>query len=278
MAARTLTLHACDCRFDLHCDTDHTRALLAGVFGGLTAAASARAVAHRAYHIERSASTGYTVSSADSSVALADTAQLLEHIDKGITIELQLVRRDLLFVHGAVLAWNNRAVVISAPPGTGKSTVTLVALQSGLEYFSDELAPIDLQRLTVYTYPRALHLKTPPPAPYVLPASAMEHSGRYYVEATSSNTARGQARLHALIFLRRDRDTFRGLRSISPASGAAYLIANTLNLLAHSAVGLDAAAALSRGVACFELDATDLTGAGEAIRAALTAPRLSGVR
>ena len=273
MAARTLVLHSCDCRFDLHCDNDHIGDLLTGVFGGLAAPLATPVVAHRAYQIHGSEISGYTVTSADGCVEIGGVSELLVHVDKSITIDLQHLRPDLLFIHGAVLARDDRAVIISAPPGTGKSTLTLVALQAGLQYSSDELAPVDLQTLTVHPYPRAPHLKAVPPAPQVMPEGAMQYGEGYYVAVAPSLTSRGPARLEALIFLRRDHDTFEGARRISAASGAAHLIANTLNLLAHPAVGLDAAASLSRAVACFELDATDLAGAAAAIRATLSQRR-----
>lgn len=269
MSGRTLSLQSCDCRFDLHCDNDEVSALIAGAFGPLATVSSGPETARRHYYIRGTAGAGYVVSSARGEAALTGVAQLVVHIDKIITVELQHLRPDLFFVHGAVLSWKGRAAVISAPPGTGKSTLTLVALQCGLEYFSDELAPIDLDRLTVYPYPRALHLKAPPPRPYRLPEGAIKHGAGYHVPMQGPGAPGGGARLGALIFLRRDHETFAGLRPISPASGATRLIANTLNLLAHPAAGIDAAAVLSRAVGCYELDGKDLAEGSEAIRATL---------
>jgi hypothetical protein len=96
----------------------------------------------------------------------------------------------------------------------------------------------------------------------------MDYGGRLYVQpvALSGTAAAAQAPLAALIFLRRDHERFDGLRSISAASGATRLIANALNLMAHPSDGLDAAVALSKAVACFELDVTDLGAASNAIR------------
>ena len=226
-------------------------------------------MAHREYYISATAGAAYRVSSEGGVLECDDADAMLFHIDKSITIELQHLRPDLFFVHGAALVWNGRVVVLSGPAGTGKSTLTLVALQLGFEYFSDELAPIDLHRLSVYPYARALYLKTSPPPPHALPTGTIDHGGRYHVPLTmpTSATPSGDAPLAALIFLRRDTERFKGLRSISAASGATRLIANALNLLAHPAAGIEAAVAISQAVDCFELDATDLTAASEAIRA-----------
>ena len=53
------------------------------------------------------------------------------------------------------------------------------------------------------------------------------------------------------------------------ATKAAHLLANTLNLLAHSSLGIDAASALCQAVSCFELDSTDPAAASDALRAEL---------
>jgi hypothetical protein len=107
--------------------------------------------------------------------------RLLFHLDKDLTIALQLQRADLFFLHAAVVALDDRAVVLSAPSGTGKSTLALALLENGFDYLSDELAPIDVQRLTVHPFPHALCLKSPPPAPYCLPTGALGIGVRYHV-------------------------------------------------------------------------------------------------
>jgi len=177
-----------------------------------------------------------------------------------MTLTLQYQRRDLFFVHAAAVAWNGRVAVLSAFSGTGKSTLTLASLDYGLEYLSDELAPIDLQRLIVQPHPHALCLKSRPPLPHRLPAGTAEHGGRFHVsvEALPNVTRREALPLAALIFLQRDGERFEGLRSMTAASAVARLMAHALNPLAHPGYGLDAAVALSHAAPCFErtLDST----------------------
>ena len=210
-----------------------------------------------------------TVAASDGSQHIFDNpADLLFHLDKDITIELQRRRPELLFLHGAVLVRDQRAVILAAPAGTGKSTFTFAALQSGLDFFSDELAPVDLRDFTVHSYRRALHLKSRPPSPYSLPPDTICHGEKCYVPAParSNDTHRMPMQIAAMVFLRREGSSPAGLRAISAASGAARVMANALNLLAHDAVGLDAAVALSQAVPCFELDVTDLESAVGAVK------------
>lgn len=203
------------------------------------------------------------------SLWLRDADSLLFHIDKDITLTLQRERRDLFFLHGAAVAWDGRVAVLAAFPGTGKSTMTLAALDLGLEYLSDELAPVDPRRFTVEPYPRALYLKSPPPPPYALPPGTIAHGRRFHVPVAASNTRRAALPLAALVFLTRERDRFAGLRPITAASAVARLMANALNPLAHSGDGLDTAIVLSQTVPAFEVDVSDLQAASAAIKIVL---------
>jgi hypothetical protein len=267
-----ITLDACERQFVIRSSDAEVLALIEPVFGSLVSDRPSTYAAAREYQIDRDGAA-YRVATSRIDSTFEDIAALIFHIDKEITVALQHLRPDLLFMHGAALAFRERAIVLSAPPGTGKSTLTLVALRHGLDYFSDELAPIDLQQLTVWAYPRSVFLKTAPPEPHRLPPHAITHHGRHYVpRASPTQNAQGsEAKLAGLIFLRRDSERFNGLRRISAASGAARVMANSLNLLAHPSAGLDAAIHLSRTTPCFELDVTDLDLASLAIKSALSA-------
>ncbi len=220
----------------------------------------------------------YTVSGPDSSghfvVADGETSQsaegaddLIYQIDKAITVAWQLERRGLFFLHAAAVAVNGRVVALPAFPGTGKSTLTLALTERGLDYLSDELAPVDLETLTVEPYPHAICLKSEPPAPYRLPEGTVRVNRRLHVpvERLNGATRHEPLPLAAIVFPRRDDTRFAGLRRLSNASGAVGLVAHLLNGLAHPGYGLDAAISLSASVPCFELDVTDLPAAAKTI-------------
>jgi hypothetical protein len=273
-----LALVACGCPFAIHCTDDETASLIQTNFGPLLAQPSVLAAAVGRYDIERSGTAGpFRVSDGRGSQLLADPDSLLFHLDKEVTLTVQRHRRDLFFLHAAAVAWKDRVAVLSAPPGTGKSTLTLVLLELGLDYLSDELAPVDLGRFTIHPYPRALCLKALPPAPHALPAGTIRHHGRFHVPiAAFANRVRREASPLAIyVFLRRDEERFSGLRRITAASATTHLMANALNLLAHPADGLDAAVTLGRAAPAFELDLSDLSAAGAAVRTALVAAEVS---
>ena len=260
---RQLILEACSRRFDIVCHDAETADLIGYVFHDLLGE-RAESEPAKSYEIGRHGSrVTVTVAAGDSSRhVFSNPADFLFHLDKDITIELQRLRPELLFLHGAVLVQRQRAVVLAAPAGTGKSTFTFAALQHGLDFFSDELAPIDLRDFTVHSYRRAVHLKSRPPSPYSVPRETIFYGSSCYVPAPPPlNDTRIPAQIIAMVFLRRECPSPRGLRRISAASGVARVMANALNLLSHPATGLDAAIALSQAVPCFEVDVTDLEGA-----------------
>lgn len=264
----SLVVQACRRSFTLTCTCEQTRGLLERVFGALTRPAHAVASAVRNYVIEGPSLSGqFTITDARSTCEARDADDLIYQLDKQITLAMQLERGDLFFLHAAAVAVHGRAIAMPAFPGTGKSTLTLALAQRGLEYLSDELAPLDLQALAVEPYSRALCLKTPPPFPYSVPDGTLRMSSRFHVPTTSLGTV---ARLDALplgaiAFLHRGDVGPQRFRRLTTASAATCLMAHLLNGLAHDNYGLDAAIALSRAVPCFELDLRDLAAAADDI-------------
>jgi hypothetical protein len=251
---------ACDRGFTIRTHDDETAALIKAAFGGMCRTIPTGETASRHFDVTR-ASTGYQVRIAGAGEAtLPDADNLLFHIDKDITIWLQLERRDLFFIHAAAVARESQVIVLTAPSGTGKSTFVFSLVEKGLEYLSDELAPVDLSTLSVEPYPHALCVKSPPPAPYALPSNTLQCGRRYHVPIPGPVDR--VRTLAGLVFLRRDDERFHALRPISAATAAARLMANALNPLAHPGDGLDAAVTLSQAVPCYELDILDLSRAG----------------
>ena len=179
MGSREISLRACGCAFQVSCSDDATAALVNASFGGLAEEVLPPASAIRHYAIERLPGGGFQVSTSEHSIVLDDEDSLLFHLDGEIILALQYERSDLLFLHAAAVASADRVAVLSASSGTGKSTLTLATIFEGLNYLSDELAPIDLQRFTVEAYPRALCLKAPPPLPHVLPQGTIQPAGDF---------------------------------------------------------------------------------------------------
>ncbi len=236
--------------------------LVAGNFGAFVTGGPPMA-ADYSYTIQSgSDDDDYTVVSDHRPTAIAhDAHELLYYLEKSITIDVQLRRPDLFFVHAAALQRAGRACLLVAPPGSGKSTTAWALTHHGFGYLSDELAPIDLATLTVLPYPHALCLKRRPPAPYVLPSDTIITARTLHVPSASIATNIDTPVPLARIFFNQydPAAVAPTLRPISAGAAGALLYANGLNQLAHSGDGLGAAAAITARVDCYQLTTADLT-------------------
>jgi hypothetical protein len=64
-----------------------------------------------------------------------------------------------LDIHAGVVSDGRECLVMPAPPGSGKSTLTAALVHAGFEYFSDEIALLQDSTLQVFPVPLALCIK-----------------------------------------------------------------------------------------------------------------------
>jgi hypothetical protein len=189
-------------------------------------------------------------------IIAADEGELLFVLEKGLTIELQKIRRELYFIHAAALSFAGQGFLIAAPSGTGKSTTAWALLHHGFDYLSDELAPVDLGSLRLQPYPHALCLKKEPPLPYSLPVQSVRTCSTLHVPVARlpSSTLAKPPLLSAIFFLEhRPELKVPMVGAITKAEAAARLFVNALNPLAHEQDGLAGAAVIAQRVPSFHL-------------------------
>jgi len=191
-----------------------------------------------------------------------DTGELIYLLEKDLTIQLQHLRRDLYFIHGAALEFDGNAMLLVAPSGQGKSTTTWGLLHHGFGYLSDELAPTDLETMHVHPYPHALCLKKQPPSAYPLPSKVARTRRTLHVPESVLPSATVSQPLHirTLILLKYcpNEESAPSLVPISKGEAAARLYTQALNPLAHKDDGLRGAVAISRAADCYALYSADL--------------------
>ena len=269
---KLLYLSVFDRTIGLQCDGASVHELLLAAYGQM--AISSGSPLDISYSLgQANAGTGFFVARAGQERHLAqDVAEFLFLFEKDLTIELQRRRPDLFFIHAAAVEYDGKAAIIAAPSGTGKSTTTWGLLHEGFRYLSDELAPVDLERMAVYPYPHALCLKSEPPPPYTLPAATLRTTETLHipVKFLPAEAVMKPTPLAALFFLNRDaREKGCRVREISIGEAAARLLANALNPLAHRGDGLDAAIHIAQQAHCYELHVSELTEVSSVVRKAL---------
>jgi hypothetical protein len=261
-------------------DAEALRAVRAN-FAALTEAPDDAASPNLHYQVELRADGGYLLTRPGCEpVRSVDVADLLYDLEKDITVELQKLRADLLFLHAATVVLDGKGVLIASASGGGKSTTTWALLHLGFGYQSDELSPVHVDSMRVYPYPHALCLKRRPPS-YPLPSGTIDLRQTLHVPVSSlpNATTYDAVPIGAVFLLKYSADhAVPTIKRISAAEAAARLYVNALNPLAHPLHGLDAVARIAEAVPCYDVAAGDLAGTSALIRDTLQSTSASLAR
>ena len=268
---RLLALRVLGCHVDVECRDVEAWALLEANYASLQ---DPRGGAGLRYTVGRCPDSATFFLAREGHIAWRadDPGAFLFRFEHELTVMLQRLRRDLYFVHAAVVDVAGQAIMLVGASGAGKSTTTWALLHQGGRYFSDELGPVDPTTLAVYPYPRALCLKAVPPEPYPLPAQTLATGRTLHIPtaALPSGVGTGPAPVTALFFVHYDPQAASPrLRPLRTAEATAHLLTHALNPLAHPADGLDGAIALTTRTACFALVTADLPATCGLIRTTL---------
>lgn len=85
--------------------------------------------------------------------------QAFHMVEWGLNWAVTAHAHHYVVYHAAVLERNGRALVLPAPPGSGKSTLTAALAQRGWRLLSDELALLDARDGQLYGLARPVNLK-----------------------------------------------------------------------------------------------------------------------
>lgn len=171
---------------------------------------------------------------------------------------------QFLMCHSAVLARDNLAVILPAPPGSGKSTLCAGLMLSGWRLLSDELALISPETAMLTPFVRPVSLKNAsisvisarfPEA--VLTASVHDTIkgvvAHLRATALSLETSQMQATPRWLIFPSYVAGSALELHPMGKAEALVELARNAFNLPVLGGKGLDALAAVVERSDCFSL-------------------------
>jgi HprK-related kinase A len=86
-------------------------------------------------------------------------AQGLLAAELGMNLQMALGHRRHLLLHAAVVAKDDRAILLSGVSGAGKSTMSLMLAQQGWRFMGDEFALIDPDTGLAWPFPRPISLK-----------------------------------------------------------------------------------------------------------------------
>lgn len=168
-----------------------------------------------------------------------------------------------LLIHAAVIERNGVAIILPAPPGSGKSTLCAGLVSRGWRLFSDELAIISTTDGQVVPCPRPIGLKNESiqimrdyePQAVISRASLDTRKGTVALMKAPSDSIRRAtetARVGGIIFPRYQTNAEALMTTRSKAQTGLYLADNSFNYSVTGARGFNTLAEVVDGAACLE--------------------------
>lgn len=172
-------------------------------------------------------------------------------------------------IHSAVLEKNGRALILPAPPGSGKSTLCAALVLRGWRLLSDELALVALDDLSIVPMCRPLSLKNEslpliqgfePTATFGAPVFDTSKGTVGHLRAPTTSVLRGQEHAHAtwIVFPQYAVDAATHFTPHPKASAFMKIADNTFNYSMLGVRGFETISRLVERCDCYEFKYSQL--------------------
>lgn len=203
-------------------------------------------------------------------------AQALPQLEWGLNYGLASRLTCYLLLHAGALEHRGRALLLSALPGSGKSTLTAALSLRGLRLLSDEFGVLDLNRVHLLPMLRPVALKNASidliaargGSARLGPRTDGTHKGTVAHLAPCAadvDACRQPARPAVIVFPRYLPASPLSLQPVPRARAFARLAVNSFNYDALGPQGFDALGALVAASRCYEMQCGDLDAAVDAL-------------
>ena len=174
-----------------------------------------------------------------------------------------------LIFHAAVVEKSGRALILPAPPGSGKSTLCAGLVNRGWRLLSDELTLLDIAACSVVPLPRPVSLKNAsievirafaPAAAISLPVHDTTKGSVAHMRAPTDSVRRAMetARPGWIVLPRYQAGVAAQLTPLSKARGLMHMADNAFNYSAHGRRGFEILARYVDRCDCYEFAYGDL--------------------
>jgi hypothetical protein len=95
----------------------------------------------------------------DGECPAATLSDMLIVVNRSVVRAFMRARTDLVWLHAAAVEQAERALVLVAPWGRGKSALSASLLGLQWKYLSDDIVPVDAATLAVHPFPKTLRIR-----------------------------------------------------------------------------------------------------------------------
>lgn len=192
-------------------------------------------------------------------------SRLVVHLNRQIT---RTAAGTHVVLHAAVIARGRNAVLLPAPPGAGKSTLTAHAVRSGWALGGDEHGALDLQTSRLRPVPKPLTLKAGSAANFRTEHNPPNGSERFFTRHLhlTAQDLGGRALDHdveprAIVFPTYAPGAALDVRELGPARALVHLRAETFNFHDDAERSFDTLVRLVRSVPALTMRYSDAESA-----------------
>jgi hypothetical protein len=172
-------------------------------------------------------------------------------VKESIRVHFMKARRDLLWMHAAAVAKDDSCILIAAPSGQGKSTISTLLTDRGWGLLSDDIAPLSISNNYVIPFPmrpvRRVPLQT------VVGDDEIHTMLRESVPIRKEGIRRQPARLRAIVVVTYRPDEMSSISQLPPGTGALEVLRNLTNFIDHKGQAVAGIAGLARSIPIYSL-------------------------
>lgn len=172
-------------------------------------------------------------------------------------------RKDLIWLHSAVVRRANAATLLVGPSGSGKSTLATLLCQTGWAFLSDEVAPISFERDCVHPYPQTPSRREHPSAR--VSSEDVRALPRIEWNPPGNAVARRETPFDKVVLLHFSFNSATIIRRLKPGEASLMLLRNVMNFGRHQNEAVSRLVRVAESIPCYLVEYGDAADASSII-------------
>jgi len=213
----------------------------------------------------------------------SDYRYILEYLEYNIYTLLIDRLSNYYLIHAGVVAHNDKAIVLPASSGGGKTTLIAGLIKNGFRYLTDEIGVIDPHTLEVYPFLKPLNMKIGSlplfdnfePEMELIDKNEMSIEDKIhhvFVKSASVRTINKPVAVGKIVFVQYSPNEKSTLTPISRANAIFEMAKCSFNQFRFKDEGIAILDRLARGCECYELKFNQVGDAVNLLRSHLKTP------